>query len=117
MVNAVIYAMALLQLSPRYVPGQFTPHPSGLHTKLNELFQTRPGGYAYEACDLLLKMVKDELAQRGIGWPASSRTFRLGERAKSATGRLLINTIDNNTNDPDGPLGTTRGWADRGPDR
>jgi hypothetical protein len=56
-------------------------------------------------------MVKDELARH----PArSSRTFRLGETVRSATGRLLINTIDNNTNDPDGPLGTTRGWADCG---
>ncbi len=47
----------------------------------------------------------------------SSRTFRLGETVKSATGRLLINTIDDNMNDPDGPLGTTRGWADCGPAR
>ena len=46
-----------------------------------------------------------------------SRTFRLGESVRSATGRLLINTIDNDTNDPDGPLGTTRGWADCGPAR
>jgi hypothetical protein len=117
-VSAVLYAMALRQLSPEgYVPGQFNPHNSFLHNKLNELFgfePGKPGNYLYKACDLLLQMVKDELARQ----PArSSRTFRLGETVKSATGRLLISTIDDNTNDPDGPLGTTRGWADCGPAR
>jgi hypothetical protein len=119
MVSAVIYAMALRQLSPEgYVPGQFNPHNSFLHTKLNELFgmeQGKPGSYLYQACDLLLKMVTDELARHGR--PASGRTFRLGDTVRSAKGRLLINTIDNNPNDPDGPLGTTRGWADCGPAR
>jgi len=65
MVNAVIYAMALRQLSPEgYVLGQFNPHNSFLHTKLNQLFEMKPGGYVYEACDLLLKIVKDELARQ-----------------------------------------------------
>jgi hypothetical protein len=38
-----------------------------------------------------------------------SRTFRLGEIVKSAKGRLLINTIDANMNDPTG-WGPGRGW-------
>jgi hypothetical protein len=65
--SAVIYAMALRQLLPEgHVPGQFNPHNSFLHTKLNELFgfePGKPGNYLYQACDLLLKMVKDELAR------------------------------------------------------
>src|SRR6266436_144320 len=109
MVSAVIYAMTLRQLQPGdWEPGN--QHPSPLHNKLNELFgfAGKPGNYSYKACDLLLQMVKDELARHPAG---SRRTFRLGERVRSARGRLLINTIDNNTNDPNGPLGTTRGWA------
>jgi hypothetical protein len=112
MVSAVIYAMALRQLQPGdWKPGDL--HPSSLHHKLNALFgfePGKPGNYLYKPCDLLLQMVKDELARH----PArSSRTFRLGETVRSARGRLLINTIDNNPNDPDGPLGTTRGWVNR----
>ena len=115
MVSAVIYAMALRQLQPSYERGDL--HPSALHDKLNELFELeagKPGNYKYKACDLLLQMVKNELARHRA---RPSRTFRLGETVRSATGRSLINTIDNNTNDPDGPLGTTRGWGDCGPAR
>jgi hypothetical protein len=60
----------------------------------------------------LLQTVKDELARHSA---RSSRTFRLGEIVRSATGRLLMNTIDDNTNDPDGPLGTARGWVQKAP--
>jgi hypothetical protein len=116
MLSAVIYAMALRQLQPRdWQPGHL--HPYDLHNKLNELFgfePGKPGNYVYKACDLLLQMVEDELARHSA---RSRRTFRLGETVRSAKGRLLLNTIDNNTNDPDGPLGTTRGWVDRGPAR
>jgi hypothetical protein len=65
LVSAVIYAMALRQLQPSDEPSAL--HLSTLHNKLNELFgmeSGRPGSYLYEACDLLLKMVKDELARR-----------------------------------------------------
>jgi hypothetical protein len=113
MLSAVIYAMALRHLQGcEWQPGHL--YPISLHNKLNELFQMRPGGYAYEAYDLLLQMVKDELARHTA---RSSPTFRLGEVVRSAGGRLLINTIDNNTNDPHGALGTARGWADYGPAR
>jgi hypothetical protein len=116
MVSAVIYAMALRHLQPPpWQPGHL--HPGDLHHKLNELFgfePGKPGNYLYKPCDLLLQMVKDELARHPT---RPSRTFRLGEKVRSARGRLLVNTIDNNTNDPDGPLGTTRGWADCGPAR
>jgi hypothetical protein len=57
-------------------------------------------------------MVKDELARHSS---RSSRTFRLGEIVRSATGRLLMNTIDDNTHDPNGPLGTARGWVQKSP--
>jgi hypothetical protein len=108
--SAVIYSMALRHLQPApWKPGHL--HCSFLHTKLNELFGCGPGksgNYAYKACDLLLQMVQDELARH----PARlSRTFRLGEKVRSARGRWLINTIDNNPNDPNGPLGSTRGWV------
>jgi hypothetical protein len=114
MVSAVIYAMALRHLQPApWKPGD--RHPSHLHHKLNDLFGCepgKPGNYLYKPIDLLLQMVKDELARRQA---RSGRTFRLGEKVQSAKGRWLVNTIDNNPNDPDGPLGTTRGWVDRGP--
>jgi len=66
LVSAAIYAMVLRQLSPVYKVGEFTPHNHSLHTELNNRFG---GGlkYAYQACDSLLKMVKDELARHGIG--------------------------------------------------
>ena len=64
MVSAAIYAMALRQLAPDYET--FTPHDSHLHNELNRLFRMDPSTYLYHACDALLKMVKDELARRGI---------------------------------------------------
>jgi hypothetical protein len=65
-VDAVIHAMALRQSSPVYKPGEFTPHNSFLHSELNRRFG-EPVKYAYQACDKLLDMVKDELARHGIG--------------------------------------------------
>jgi hypothetical protein len=105
MVSAVVYAMALRQLQPS--EHGLGTHPSTLHNKLNDLFgfeAGKPGNYTFKACDLLLQMVKDELARR----PArSGRAFRLGETVRSLTGRLLINTIDNNAT-------LTDRWAPRG---
>jgi hypothetical protein len=66
LVNAAIHAMALRHLSPEYKPGEFTPHDSFLHAKLNSLFGMEPPSYAYQACDSLLKMVRDELAGHGV---------------------------------------------------
>jgi hypothetical protein len=87
-VSAMIYAMALRHLSPEgYVPGQFTPHNMFLHNRLNELFgfeSGKPGHYQYIACDSLLQMVKDELTRHTA---RSNRTFRLGQRVRSATDR------------------------------
>jgi len=42
------------------------PHNMHLHEELNALFEIEPPGYAYKACDSLLKLVKDELARHGI---------------------------------------------------
>ena len=68
MVNAAIYAMALRQLSPKgwSGPWPFDPHNPLLHGELNNLFGMEPPTYLYQACDSLLKMVKDELARHGI---------------------------------------------------
>jgi hypothetical protein len=68
MVNAAIYAMALRQLSPKgwSGPWPFNPHDGLLHGKLNNLFGMQPPTYLYQACDSLLKMVKDKLARHGI---------------------------------------------------
>lgn len=63
--SAAIYAMALRHLSPSY-SRQFDPHDSSLHMKLNEFFGLEPPTYLYQACDSLLKIVKDELARHGI---------------------------------------------------
>ena len=64
--SAAIHAMALRHLSPEYEAGKFNPHYSPLHAKLNELFGMEPPSYSYQACDSLLKMVKDELAGHGV---------------------------------------------------
>jgi hypothetical protein len=68
MVNAAIYAMALRQLSPEgwSGPWPFDPHNPLLHGQLNRLFGMEPSTYLFQACDALLQMVKDELAQHGI---------------------------------------------------
>ncbi len=66
MVSATIYAMVLRQLSPMGYSGPFDPHDTHLHMELNKLLGTESSGYVFEACDSLLKMVKDELARHGI---------------------------------------------------
>lgn len=69
MVSAAIYAMALRQLSPTGSSDRFDPHDGFLHFELNKLFGMQPSSYLYQACDSLLKMVKNELAQHGIADP------------------------------------------------
>jgi hypothetical protein len=64
MVSAAIYAMALRQLFPDY--SSPNPHDSELHTQLNNLFSVDHPSYQYQACDSLLKIVKNELARHGI---------------------------------------------------
>lgn len=72
MVNAAIYAMALRQLEPRghsdpkgpRDPGN--PHDVHLHLALNKLLGMDPPSYLFQACDSLLKVVKDELARHGV---------------------------------------------------
>jgi hypothetical protein len=72
MVNAAIYAMALRQLSPEGYSRPTGPtdpggqHDVHLHGELNRLFGTTPPGYVFQACDSLLKLVKDELGRHGI---------------------------------------------------
>ncbi len=65
---AAIYAMTLRQLSPEgwSGPWPFDPHDPALDGELNNLFGMAPPTYLYQACDALLKMVKDELARHGI---------------------------------------------------
>jgi hypothetical protein len=66
LVSGAIYAMALRHLSPDYKAGEFTPHDISLHMKLNSFFGMEPPTHTYQACDSLLKIVKDELARRGV---------------------------------------------------
>jgi hypothetical protein len=72
MVNATIYAMALRQLSPGSYSAPGGPsdpgnsHNHALHSKLNKLFGMEPPSYVFQACDSLLKMLKDELARHGM---------------------------------------------------
>jgi hypothetical protein len=67
LVSAVIYAMALRRLYPDFKPGEFSAHNSHLHMELNKMFGMEPPTYVYQACDLLLKNVTDELARHGVG--------------------------------------------------
>jgi hypothetical protein len=64
--SAAVYAMALRQLCPEDKAGEFTPHDILLHTKLTGLFGMEPPNYTYQACDSLLNMVGDVLAEHGI---------------------------------------------------
>jgi hypothetical protein len=72
MVSAAIYAMALRQLSPQGYSGPFDPHDTHLHMELNKLFELETPSYVFQACDSLLKIVKDALAQHGIVDPPLS---------------------------------------------
>ena len=70
MVSAAIYAMALRQLSPMCDSGDpHDPHNTILHMELNKLFGMEPPTYVFQACDSLLRIVKDELARHGIAEP------------------------------------------------
>lgn len=64
-VSAAIYAMALRHLSPTGDSGPFD-HNIHLHSQLNRLLEMQPPTYVFQACDSLLKMVKDELARHGV---------------------------------------------------
>jgi hypothetical protein len=81
MVNAAIYAMALRQLSPMgySAPGgpndPGDPHDTHLHMELNKRFELEPPTYVFQACDSLLKIVKDELARHGIVDPPLSHPY------------------------------------------
>jgi hypothetical protein len=66
MMNAAIYALALRHLSPMGYAPPFDPHDAHLHMALNNYFGMSPPSYLYQACDSLLKLVKDELARHGI---------------------------------------------------
>jgi len=78
MVSAAIYAMALRHLSPTVerelgIPLGENVH---LHMELNRLFGMNPPSYVFEACDSLLKIMKDELARHGIVDPPSATDVR-----------------------------------------
>lgn len=66
MVNAAIYAMVLRQLFAEGYSGPFGSQYIGPYMELNKLFGMEPQTYLYQACDSLLKMVKDELARHNI---------------------------------------------------
>jgi hypothetical protein len=64
LLSAAVYAMALRHLSTHFKVGEFTPHDSHLHGKINRAFETNR--YAYDAVDSLLQTVKDTLSGHGI---------------------------------------------------
>lgn len=66
MISAAMFAMALRQLSPMGYSGPFDSHNHHLHMELNKLFGMEPPTYMFQACDSLLKMMKEELARHGI---------------------------------------------------
>jgi hypothetical protein len=69
MVSAAIYAIALRQLSPMGYSGPLDPHDHNLQRELNKLLGMDPPKYVFQACDSLLKTVKDELAKHGMRDP------------------------------------------------
>jgi hypothetical protein len=64
LLSAAVYAMTLRHLYPHFKVGEFTPHDSHLHGKVNRAFGT--SRYAYHAVDSLLDKLKVELESRGI---------------------------------------------------
>ncbi|WP_447433132.1 hypothetical protein [Cupriavidus basilensis] len=69
--SAAICAMALRHLAPdRRSPTPEDPHIDQndveFHNELNRLFGMEPPSHLYAACDLLLNLVKIELARHGI---------------------------------------------------
>jgi hypothetical protein len=73
MVSAAIYAMALRQLSPLGDDLDFHDlrfHDIQLHEELNKLLGMDSPSYVFQACDLLLEMVKNELTRHEIADPS-----------------------------------------------
>jgi hypothetical protein len=66
LVSAAIYATVLRRLSPAYIPFEFNPHDSLLHSELNKRFGMDPPSYMHQAIDSLLEILIDELARHGI---------------------------------------------------
>ncbi len=73
MVSGAILAMALRHLSPTYEIERGAPlgETTRLQLELDRLFGMTPPTYVFQACDSLLKIVKDELARHGIVDPPS----------------------------------------------
>jgi hypothetical protein len=71
-ISAAIYAMTLRHLSTNGAPTKFAPDDTYLNTHLNSCFGMNPPSHMFQAADLLLKMVKDELARNGITEPHPS---------------------------------------------
>ena len=62
--RAMIYAIALRELSPVYEPYKFNPHNSHLHGELNLRFGLT--SYVFHACDTLLEEVKNKLPRQSL---------------------------------------------------
>jgi hypothetical protein len=62
--RAMIYAIALRELSPVYELYKFNPHNSQLHGELNLRFGLT--SYAFHACDELLKELKKKLPRQPV---------------------------------------------------
>jgi hypothetical protein len=62
--RAMIYAMALRELSPVVEPYTVNPHNTQLHNELNGRFGLT--SYAYHACDALLEEVRNKLPRQAL---------------------------------------------------
>ena len=62
--RAMIYAMALRELCTVYEPYKFNPHDMFLHGELNKRLGLT--SYAFDACDALLKEVKNKLPRQSL---------------------------------------------------
>jgi hypothetical protein len=82
--RAMIYAMALRELWPEYVPYTFNPHNPHLHGELNGRFGLN--SYAFHACDVLLEEVKKKLPQK----PVSEDEHKSAAIALFAKGWALV---------------------------
>jgi hypothetical protein len=70
--RAMIYAIALRELSPVYEPYKVNPHNLHLHTELN--FRFGLTSYAFHACDDLLKELKKKLRRQPVSEDEHKRT-------------------------------------------
>jgi len=70
--RAMIYAIALRELSPVYEPYKVNPHNFDLHTALNLRFGLT--SYAFHACDDLLKELKKKLPRQPVSENEHKRT-------------------------------------------